>query len=106
MSLESAIEEQIRRAMAEGAFDDLPGKGKPLDLKAYFDTPEELRMCYSILKSADVIPEEVQLLKDVEALKARLASSADVGESEGIRKAIAEKTLAFRLLMDKRRRAK
>ena len=63
MSLESFIEAQIKKAMAEGQFDDLPGKGKPIDLKAYFDTPEHLRMAYSILKKADFVPEEVQLLK-------------------------------------------
>ncbi|MDL5155827.1 DUF1992 domain-containing protein [Actinomycetospora termitidis] len=34
---ESLIDEQIRRATAEGAFDDLPGSGKPLDLPARDD---------------------------------------------------------------------
>ncbi|MDQ3821468.1 MAG: DUF1992 domain-containing protein [Acidobacteriota bacterium] len=72
MSLESFIEQQIKKAMAEGEFDDLPGKGKPVDLRAYFDTPEDLRMAYSLLKDANVIPEEMQLLKDIEALKAQL----------------------------------
>jgi len=30
-----------------------PGKGKPLDLGAYFATPEHLRMAYSILKRSN-----------------------------------------------------
>ena len=63
--LEKAVEEQIRQAMAEGKFNNLPGKGKPIDLEAYFQTPEHLRMAYSILKSADFVPQEVQLLKDI-----------------------------------------
>ena len=63
--LEKAVEEQIRQAMAEGKFNNLPGKGKPIDLEAYFQTPEHLRMAYSILKSAGFVPQEVQLLKDI-----------------------------------------
>ncbi len=52
-----SVEEQIKKAMAEGAFDNLAGKGKPLDLEGYFQTPEHLRMCFSILKSGDFVPE-------------------------------------------------
>jgi hypothetical protein len=44
---------KIKEAIARGEFDNLPGKDKPLDLDAYFATPEHLRMGYSILKSAD-----------------------------------------------------
>ncbi len=34
----SAVEEQIRRAQRDGLFDDLPGKGKPLeDLNEVYD---------------------------------------------------------------------
>jgi len=42
--IEKFIDEQIRRAIEAGQFDDLPGRGKPLDLRAYFETPEDLRM--------------------------------------------------------------
>ena len=106
MSLESVIEEQIRKAMAEGEFDDLPGKGKPLDLKGYFETPESLRMCYSILKNANIVPEEVELLKEIEALKARLDSTPGETERASINRTIAEKTLLFNTLMEARRRTK
>jgi len=106
MSLESFIEQQIKKAMAEGEFDDLPGKGQPIDLKAYFDTPEHLRMAYSILKNSDFVPEEVQLLKDIEALRAQLDSGRDDAERKRIEKAITEKRLAFNLLMENHRRAK
>jgi len=33
MSLENVIEKQIREAIERGEFDDLEGKGKPLDLQ-------------------------------------------------------------------------
>ena len=59
MSIERFVDEQARRAMEAGEFDNLPGKGKPIDLKACFETPEDLRMAYSSLKSNNFVPEEV-----------------------------------------------
>jgi hypothetical protein len=66
---------KLRRRLERGEFDNLPGKGKPLDLDAYFATPEHLRMGYSILKRADIIPEEIELLREIEGLKKSLDSS-------------------------------
>jgi len=34
MAFEKIAEEKIQEAIATGEFDDLPGKGKPLDLDA------------------------------------------------------------------------
>jgi len=69
MSFQKNVDEKIKDAIARGEFDNLPGKGKPLDLDAYFATPEHLRMGYSILKGADIIPEEMELLRQIEGLK-------------------------------------
>jgi hypothetical protein len=44
-------------------------------LDAYFATPEHLRMGYSILKGADIIPEEMELPRQIEGLKKSLDSS-------------------------------
>jgi Domain of unknown function (DUF1992) len=76
MSFHRNSDEKIKEAIAKGEFDNLPGAGKPLDLDAYFATPEPLRMGYSILKSADIIPEEMELLKQIEGLKKSLDSCA------------------------------
>ena len=62
MSSHRNADQKIKEAIAKGEFDNLPGTGKPLDLDAYFATPEHLRMGYSILKSANIIPEEVELI--------------------------------------------
>ena len=43
MSFEKIAEEKIEEAIAAGEFDNLPGQGKPLDLDAYFATPEQMR---------------------------------------------------------------
>ena len=52
MSFEKSVELAIREAQERGDFDNLKGKGKPINLDAYFETPEDVRMAYSILKSA------------------------------------------------------
>ena len=44
------IDEQIRQAMQRGAFDNLPGKGKPLDLSQNPHEDPGWRMTYRILK--------------------------------------------------------
>ena len=62
---ERAIEEKIRRSIEAGHFDNLEGHGKPLDLTAYFNTPEDLRLAYSLLKSNEFVPEEVEMLKEI-----------------------------------------
>ncbi len=98
------IEEQIGKAMAEGEFDNLPGKGQPLDLDGYFQAPEHLRMCHSILMNGNFVPEEVQLLKDIEALREQLETCSDEEQKEKLAKAINEKTLSFALLMERNKR--
>lgn len=44
MLFDKIVESLIKEAMERGEFENLPGKGKPIDLTAYFDTPEEVRM--------------------------------------------------------------
>ena len=101
-----SVEQQIREAMERGEFDNLPGKGKPLDLEAYFQTPEHLRLAYSVLKSGDFVPEEVELLKQVESLKAELASATDEAKRGQLSRRIAELRTKVALLLEQNRRAK
>jgi hypothetical protein len=105
MSLEKFIDDQIKKAIAEGDFIDLPGRGKPVDLRAYFATPEDLRMCYSILKQANFVPEEVGLLQEIEELRDRRKAAGDEMEKATLTKVINEKTLVFRTALERRRRA-
>lgn len=46
-----SIEDHIRKAMEEGQFDDLPGKGKPLRLDENPLEDPEWRMAYHVLKN-------------------------------------------------------
>ncbi|MDT7603849.1 MAG: hypothetical protein QOF61_1846 [Acidobacteriota bacterium] len=100
------IEELIREAMARGEFDDLPGKGQPLDLDTYFQSPEDLRMGHSILKNGGFVPEEVQLLKDMDAIRAELRSCPDEARKQELSRLLQEKSVNYSLLMERARRAR
>ena len=103
MSIESAIEQRIREAMERGEFDNLAGSGKPLDLEAYFNTPEDLRMAFSILKSNDFVPEEVEIMREIAELKEKIGSDLTPTDLEQLRNRLNERSLALRLLLVRRR---
>jgi len=71
---EHIAEFRIREAIKEGKFDNLPGRGAPLDLDWYFALPPELRMAYALLKSSNVLPPEVDLMAEIASLQRRLDS--------------------------------
>jgi hypothetical protein len=104
MSVEKAIEEKIREAMERGEFDNLSGHGKPLDLDAYFNTPEDLRMAFAMLKSNEFVPEEVEIMKEIDALKSKLTETTDEGELDNLRNRLNNRSLALSMLLDRRRR--
>lgn len=106
MSLANSIEERIREAIEAGEFDDLEGAGRPLDLDGYFSTPEDLRMGYSVLKSAKIVPEEVDRLKEISELKDQIKFCADENKNKNLIKMLNEKTFAFNLIMERNRRRK
>lgn len=97
------VEQKIREAQAAGEFDGLEGEGRPIDLEAYFATPEEFRAGFAVLKNAGVAPEEVQLLQETEALKRELERCRDEAARAALEKSIRDKSLSFRLLMERRR---
>ena len=99
-----AIEQIIRDAMERGEFDNLRGEGKPLDLSAYFNTPEDLRLAYSMLKSADILPQEAELLKEIAELKEQAQETKDSARRRHLLKVAEKKRLQFSLLMERQKR--
>jgi hypothetical protein len=95
------VEQKIREAQAAGEFDRLEGAGRPVNLDAYFATPEELRVGYAVLKSAGVLPEEAALLKEINELAARLDAGRDPAERERLRREIDQLKLKYDLLNER-----
>lgn len=94
-------EQRILEAQRRGEFDDLPGKGKPLELEDLSWVPDELRIGYMVLKNAHVLPPEAELLKDIHALEDLLKHVEDEGQRKALAKSIQRKVI--RLDLFKRR---
>lgn len=104
MSFDRIVEALIKEAMERGEFDNLPGKGKPIDLTEYFETPEEIRIANSVLKNAGIAPREADLLKEIAELKQVLEAVRDEKKKQEIGKQIQQKQIEFRLRMERQKR--
>ncbi len=74
------VEERIRKAQKKGAFDNLKGSGKPLDLLNDQAVAEELRLAYKILKNVDCLPPEIELKKEIQQTEELLGAMGDTAE--------------------------
>jgi DNA-binding transcriptional ArsR family regulator len=70
-------EERINEAMKAGEFDNLPGRGKPIDLDYDSATPADLRMAFKVLRNAGILPPEVELKKEIFKLTEELRAGLD-----------------------------
>ena len=98
----SIAEGKIREAMLNGEFDNLPNRGKPLSLDDLAHIPEELRAGYSILKNAGVLPEELELKKEIISLQKLIDSCHEESDRGTLQKILTFKILRFDILMEKR----
>lgn len=96
-------EQRIQEAMEEGAFDDLPGQGRPLDLEEDSMVPEELRTAYRLLKNSGHLPPELAPNAEIREIEDLLARVEDE-EARGKAKARLE-VLVQRVQMGRGRRS-
>lgn len=97
------VEEKIKQSIEKGDFDQLPGMGKPLPKDEFSHVPSELRNSFRVLKNAGMLPEEMQLKKEIVELEELLATVTDPEQSNLYKKKLTEKQIRFDLLMEKRR---
>jgi hypothetical protein len=88
-------EEKIREAMDQGVFDNLPGKGKPLNLDDDGSVPEDMRLAFKILKNAGCLPIEMEVRKEMYSLRQLLNATVDEAARRELRR-----ELNFLLLKD------
>ena len=96
--IERLAEQRILEAQRNGEFDDLAGKGKPLELADYSSLPEDLRMAYHLLKNANVLPPEAELLNDIHILEDLLKHVEDDGERKALAKSLQWKLIRLDML--------
>jgi hypothetical protein len=77
MSFGSWVDQQIAAAQERGAFDDLPGTGKPLPRRALPDDPEAWVQDYvrrQGVSTDELLPTPLRLRKEIERLPEAVAS--------------------------------
>jgi len=103
MSLFDKIAEaRIREAIQNGELDEVPLAGQPLDLREPPGVPEDLKASYRILKNAGVLPEEVELKRDICRLEDLIADCEDQDLRAAFRRDLSDKLLRFDLIMERR----
>lgn len=83
----NAVEQQIRQAQARGAFDDLPGAGKPLNLGRPDDPDWWVKNLVERerLDMSAVLPSAIQLRKEADGFPDALA---DIAREETVREVL------------------
>ena len=96
--LDLLAEQKLEAAARAGAFDNLPGAGRPLALDDDRLVPEDLRVAYRILKNAGFVPPEVEARREMAGLNALLSAATDdaVRSRAAARLALLEATLERR----------
>ncbi|MCP3029075.1 DUF1992 domain-containing protein [Halobacillus sp. A5] len=95
------IEEKIKQSIKQGDFDDLPGKGHPLPKDELAYVPDDMRNSYRILKNANMLPEEMQLKKEIVQLEEILQKNGEHSKEQ--KQQLTEKRIRFNVLMEKRK---
>ena len=99
-----SVDKLIEEWLAENECEDLPGKGKPLDLDEYFSWPEDLRLGYSLLKNSGHVPEEVEQSREIERLEEELRMCSDANLRMGLERHLREKQVQLSLRIEQFRR--
>ena len=98
--LRAIAENKIQEAMKAGLFDNLPGRGRPLVLEDLSGMPPEMRLGYLLLKNANVLPEEMQVRKELLSLREMLEACGDEEARVRVRRQIDRTQLKYRMLME------
>jgi hypothetical protein len=94
------VEQRIAEAERDGAFAELPGRGRPLQLDDLSLVPEELRASWILLKSHGFLPPELEARREWVRLCDLVAACADPGERGDLRRGAHRAWLRYRFLME------
>ena len=99
-----SVDKLIEEWLAENECEELPGKGKPLNLDEYFSWPEDLRLGFSLLKNSGHLPEEVEQLREIKRLEEELRTCPDANLRTRMKRRLREKQVQLSLRLEQSRR--
>ncbi len=103
--LDDEVARQLAEAERRGELRQARGYGQPLAEDAgWQQTPDDVRMPFKMLKSAGIVPLEVELLRERAALRERLAAATSADDMRRAQQALAELELALALRLESLRR--
>jgi hypothetical protein len=105
------VEDHIGRSLAEseksGELRTAANFGKPLDFgDGYFETPEELRMGFKILKDAGFAPPEIELMREIGVFRESLDAATSDKDRTTKRTRLTELQLKLAMQMERLRSAR
>jgi hypothetical protein len=104
--IEIIADRKIRDAQEEGVFDNLPGKGQPLNLDFDPRVPPEQRAAYRLMKEARLVPGWIEIEKDIRERFEKLSAALDefsVRREEAVRALSEPRRREDEELLDRRR---
>ena len=75
---------KIREAMEEGAFENLSGTGRPLNLEEDLAVDPSMRMAYRVLRNNGLAPDWIMESKEIDAEIARVAECEPAARRERV----------------------
>lgn len=95
---QNLVEKRIKEAQDRGEFEDLAGRGEPLEFDDDSHVPQDLRLTYKILKNADCLPPELELKKEIRQMEDMLGNIPDEKEKYKMIKRINFKIMKLNML--------
>ncbi len=102
LGIEKIIDDWVGRP--EAGKENLPGRGKPLDLDDYFRAPPDRRVGQSILKSAGFVTEEIELLNDIGRIRAQLGEPTDANRRIELKRRLQEQQVRLNIQLERNRK--
>ena len=97
-------EQKILEGIRKGEFKNLEGEGRPLTLEDLSQIPGEFRASYTILKNAGVLPEELQLHKEIVSLQRMIDCCMKEDEKQSLKMRLSKLLLKYNIMMERRGR--
>jgi hypothetical protein len=98
--IDDDIARHLELARRSGELAAIDGYGRPLpEAAGWNETPETLRMPFKVLKDADVVPREVELMRERARLREALAAASTALQRAVLQQRLAdlEQSIALRL---------
>lgn len=102
VKLDKIAEQQILKAQRQGEFDQLEGEGKPLSLNVKNHGSEAFG--YQTMADAGVVPEEIRLRREIEALSKQLQTIVDTEERKPFMQKLGDLQMRLAIQEEARRR--